>query len=49
MAYGEYTLAGETNITPFFEVMYAKRSFFSDSGEPQLFPVVPALNPFNYL
>jgi hypothetical protein len=37
MAYGEYTFAGEANVTPFFEVMYAKREYFSDFGEPQLF------------
>ena len=47
MAYGEYTFAGEANITPYFETMYSKRSFFSNSSEGQLFPVVPANNPFN--
>jgi iron complex outermembrane recepter protein len=47
MAYGEYTFAGEANVTPFFEVMYAKREYFSDFGEPQLFPDVPPDNPFN--
>lgn len=47
MAYGEYTFAGEANITPFFEVLYAKRENFLDFGEIQLFPVVPARNPFN--
>ncbi len=47
MAYGEYTFAGEANITPYFETLYAKREFFSDSGQFQFFPVVPALNPFN--
>lgn len=47
MAYGEYTFSGEANITPFFEVLYAKRDFFSNSGEGQLFPVVPGGNPFN--
>jgi iron complex outermembrane recepter protein len=47
MAYGEYTFAGEANITPFFEVLYARRDFFSDFGEIQFFPQVPANNPFN--
>ena len=47
MAYGEYTFAGEANITPFFEVLYARREFFSDSAEGQLFPSVPSGNPFN--
>ena len=47
MAYGEYTFAGEANITPYFETMYSKREFFSNSSEGQLFPSVPANNPFN--
>ena len=47
MAYGEYTLQGEMNITPYFEAMYSERDFYSDSGAFQLFPVVPALNPYN--
>ena len=47
MAYGEYTFAGEANITPFFEVLYARRDFNSDSAEGQLFPTVPGGNPFN--
>lgn len=47
MAYGEYTFSGEANITPYFETMYSKRSFFSNSSEGQLFPTVPANNPFN--
>ena len=47
MAYGEYTLEGDMNLTPFFEVMYVERDFFSDSGAFQLFPDVPGRNPFN--
>ena len=47
MAYGEYTFAGEANITPYFETLYAEIDFFQNSGERQLFPSVPALNPFN--
>ncbi len=47
MAYGEYTLEGAMNLTPFFEVMYAERDFFSDSGASPLVPDVPARNPFN--
>jgi iron complex outermembrane receptor protein len=47
MAYGEYTFAGEANVTPFFEVLYAEHDFFSDFGEIQFFPVVPGGNPFN--
>ncbi|MDE0055420.1 MAG: TonB-dependent receptor [Gammaproteobacteria bacterium] len=47
MAYGEYTLEGDMNLTPFFEVLWTKRDFFSDAGAFQLFPDVPANNPFN--
>jgi len=38
---------GENNITPFFEVVYSGRETFQNSGAFQLFPVVPANNPFN--
>ena len=47
MAYGEYTLEGDMNLTPFFEISYNKRDFFVDSGAPQFFPEVPANNPYN--
>ncbi len=47
MGYGEYTFDGEANITPYFEVMYSELDFFSNSSEGQLFPSVPALNPYN--
>ncbi len=47
MGYGEYTFDGEANITPYFEVMYSEINFFSNSSEGQLFPGVPANNPFN--
>ena len=48
MSYGEYTLDGEANLTPYYEAIYTKRNFFSDqAGSSQIFPVVPALNPFN--
>ncbi|MEX2489395.1 MAG: TonB-dependent receptor, partial [Pseudomonadales bacterium] len=47
MAYGEYTLSGEMNLTPFFEAQYNKREFFSDAGTFQLFPIVGANNPYN--
>jgi len=47
MGYGEYTLGGESNITPYFEVLYSDFNFFSNSSEGQLFPSVPALNPYN--
>ncbi len=47
LAYGEYTFEGESNITVYGEAMYASRDFFSNSSEGQLFPFVPANNPFN--
>ena len=46
-AYGEYTLEGEMNLTPYFEFLWGNRDFFSNSGAFQLFPTVPANNPFN--
>jgi len=47
MGYGEYTFDGEANITPYFEVMYSDSNFSSNSSEGQLFPFVPADNPYN--
>jgi iron complex outermembrane receptor protein len=47
MAYGEYTFEGEANITPYFEANYSYFESESKSGEGQLFPTVPANNPFN--
>ncbi len=47
LSYGEYTFDGEANVTPYFEVMHAEYDFFSNSSEGQLFPFVPANNPFN--
>ena len=47
MAYGEYTLEGEANLTPYFEANYTLRKFESNRGEGQFFPDVPANNPFN--
>jgi iron complex outermembrane receptor protein len=48
MAYGEYTLAGDANITPYFEAMYSRAEVFADNtGSPQLFPYVPDNNRFN--
>ncbi len=48
MAYGETTLPGAMNLTPFFEALYSKADIRArNSGVPQLFPNVPDLNPFN--
>ena len=48
MSYGEYTLDGEANLTPYYEALYTTRNFFSDqTGLLQIFPFVPAGNPFN--
>ncbi len=46
--YGEYTLPGEANLTPYFEASYSRfESFTPNSGTPQFFPWVPAGNAFN--
>ncbi len=47
IAYGEYTFAGESNITPYFELGYAGRETFSRGDGAQFFPTVPGNNPFN--
>ena len=47
MGYGEYTFDGEMNLTPFFEALVSRREAFIDSGVGQLFPTVPANNPYN--
>ena len=47
MGYGEYTFDGEANITPYFETMYQDFKFESRGRTGQLFPWVPALNPFS--
>ena len=47
MAYGEYILEGEGNHTVFFETQYGKRETYSIAGAYQLFPYVPANNPYN--
>ena len=48
MAYGEYTLEGAANITPFFEANYSRAEVESDNtGTPQIFPSVPGDNAFN--
>jgi len=47
MLFGEYTFAGEANITPFFEIQYGRREFNNNSGAAPLFPQIPANNPFN--
>ncbi|MDJ0910759.1 MAG: TonB-dependent receptor [Woeseiaceae bacterium] len=47
IAYGEYTLPGEANITPYFEFGYAERETSIIDGGAQFFPLVPGNNPFN--
>jgi iron complex outermembrane recepter protein len=48
MASGEYTFSGAANITPFFEFSYSRQKAAADNtGSPQIFPMVPANNPFN--
>jgi len=47
MGYGEYIFEGEMNNTLFYEFNYNDRNFRANGGEPQLFPTVPANNPYN--
>jgi iron complex outermembrane receptor protein len=47
MAYGEYTFAGEMNITPYFEALYNKRETYALSLGAALFQEAPANNPYN--
>lgn len=48
MAFGEYTLPGEANITPYFEISYSRAKVETDNGGiGQVFPMVPATNAFN--
>ncbi|MDE0420564.1 MAG: TonB-dependent receptor [Gammaproteobacteria bacterium] len=47
MVLGEYTLEGDMNLTPFFELAYVEDDYSNKGDEPQLFPNVPARNPFN--
>ena len=48
LANGEYTFDGESNTTVFGEFLYSQRENYTDSGAYQLFPDVPANNPFNF-
>ncbi|NVE94759.1 TonB-dependent receptor domain-containing protein [Altererythrobacter lutimaris] len=48
MAYGEYTLPGAANLTPYFEANYSRARIRSDNAfQSFLFPDVPAENQFN--
>ena len=47
MAYGEYTLEGEANLTPYFEVLYGTSDYNANSGATSIGVYVPALNPYN--
>jgi len=47
MAFGEYTMEGPANITPYFEVSHSRVETSGDSGTFQLFPAVGPDNPFN--
>ncbi|MEX2489204.1 MAG: TonB-dependent receptor [Pseudomonadales bacterium] len=47
MAYGEYTFAGEMNITPYFEALFNRRETYALSLGAALFEEAPADNPYN--
>lgn len=46
-AYGEYTFAGDMNVTPYFEFMQARRELNTYNPGAVLFEDVPANNPYN--
>lgn len=47
MSYGDYTIDWFNGATLYYEALYSQRETFIDSGAFQLFPDVPANNPFN--
>lgn len=47
LAFGEYTFAGESNLTPYFELQYNRRESDYLGGPGNVGAFVPALNPFN--
>ncbi|WP_284124591.1 TonB-dependent receptor domain-containing protein [Parerythrobacter aestuarii] len=48
MAYGEYTIPSEINLTPYFEFNYSRAEIYGEETFiAQVFPYVPDLNPFN--
>lgn len=47
MLMGEYTLEGEMNLTPFFELGYVEDDYENLGDEAQMFQEVPARNPYN--
>ncbi len=47
MSYGEYTFENDQNTTAYFELNFNKRNVHQEGGGYQLFPYVPANNPYN--
>ena len=47
MLYGEYNFGGDANVTAFFEALYTEAEYDRVGSPPQLFPDVPANNPYN--
>jgi iron complex outermembrane receptor protein len=47
MSYGEYTFESEANHTAYFEFNYNTRNVHQEGAGYQLFPQVPANNPYN--
>lgn len=47
MAYGEYTFDGDANVTAYFETLYTEVGYEQLGSPSQLFPDVPANNPYN--
>ena len=46
-SYGEFTIDGAANVTPFYEVLYSQTEIFQDLGGFTIDPFVGATNEFN--
>jgi iron complex outermembrane receptor protein len=47
MGFGEYSFEGDANLTAYFETLYSDADYETLGSPPQLFPDVPANNPYN--
>ena len=45
MAFGDYTFENGTEV--FFELQHAEKETYSINGGVELYPMVPASNPYN--
>ena len=47
MAFGEYNFGGDNNVSAYFEMLYSDAEYNQRGRAAQLFPWVPANNPYN--